>query len=154
MWLVIRTRKGCNSQPCHNFIMSFNWRIKMRKEIDITGKRFGRLMAICKSSKKNKWLFKCDCGKEKEILKYNVTQGATKSCGCLETESRKLKTKREKNPEKYIGLSYNNLTIKSFDHYNKNGQMYFLCSCSCGNEKIIRHSHLKRGRNKILRMFN
>lgn len=58
---------------------------------DISGQKFGRLTAIkyISSSKPEVpfWLFKCSCGNEKKLLKYNVTQGKTKSCGCLNIEN-------------------------------------------------------------------
>ena len=54
---------------------------------DLTGQKFAMLTAV-KPIKQNKikqviWLFKCDCGKEKEILGISVTQGNSKSCGCI-----------------------------------------------------------------------
>jgi hypothetical protein len=42
----------------------------MPKALDLTGKRFGRLIAISKAESRNGktyWLCKCDCGVEKEI---------------------------------------------------------------------------------------
>jgi len=55
---------------------------------DITNQVFGKLTAIKFSHKAGKqkkpyWLFKCDCGKEKIIPKFRVTEYYTKSCGCL-----------------------------------------------------------------------
>lgn len=58
----------------------------MKKEKDITGQRFGNLVAIKKVEKKKNrtfWLFKCDCGNEKEINKSSVLSGRSKSCGCF-----------------------------------------------------------------------
>ncbi|KKN91257.1 hypothetical protein LCGC14_0221250 [marine sediment metagenome] len=62
----------------------------MPKLIDLTGKRFGRLVVICRD-KKNRfgtlcWLCLCDCGKEKIILCGSLKSGKTKSCGCLRKE--------------------------------------------------------------------
>lgn len=57
-----------------------------RTAIDITGQRFSRLTAIRRVEDRNKkayWLFRCDCGVEKEIRKNRVTTGKIKSCGCL-----------------------------------------------------------------------
>ena len=58
--------------------------------IDITGKRFGRLIALkCVGSNKNKvkvWLCRCDCGNEKEIIGQSLILGNTKSCGCIQKE--------------------------------------------------------------------
>lgn len=59
------------------------------KQKDITGQKFNRLTAIKPIEKrKNKWvwLFRCDCGKELVIDKYNVMEGHTRSCGCYKLE--------------------------------------------------------------------
>ena len=57
-----------------------------KRSIDITGKTFGGLTAIEHSrttvARREYWLFQCDCGSKKEILKYNVTSGRIKNCGC------------------------------------------------------------------------
>ena len=57
----------------------------MPKAVDLTGKRFGSLIALNKEQSQNGhtyWRFKCDCGKEKIIQTAHVTQGLTKTCGC------------------------------------------------------------------------
>jgi hypothetical protein len=58
-----------------------------RKNIfrDLTGQRFGQLVAIeyIKSSKRSKWLCVCDCGKETNVITDNLTRGHTTSCGCI-----------------------------------------------------------------------
>jgi hypothetical protein len=61
-------------------------RIKTCK--DISGIKYGRLTAIRKSDlgKHPRWLFKCECGKEKVILKFHVIRGNIKSCGCYSKE--------------------------------------------------------------------
>lgn len=53
-------------------------------KVDLTGRKFGRLTAIKKttSGKNPKWLCKCDCGVEKEIQYSALTSGKTVSCGC------------------------------------------------------------------------
>ena len=68
----------------------------MGKLIDLTGKRFGRLVVVRRVSDHIKpngkklvmWECKCDCGNVKEILGSNLTRGLTKSCGCLGYENR------------------------------------------------------------------
>lgn len=60
----------------------------MPKAIDITGQRFGKLVAIKRVPSRNYhtyWLCKCDCGNEKEIQTAHLTSGATTSCGCEHT---------------------------------------------------------------------
>lgn len=62
---------------------------------DITKQKFGRLIAVKFSHKrkyKHYWLFKCECGNETIARKDKVISGHTKSCGCLNKESR-IKTK-------------------------------------------------------------
>lgn len=57
--------------------------------IDISGKKFNRLTAICfdhRSGKDYYWKFKCDCGKEKIIRKNSVMSGKVVSCGCYHNE--------------------------------------------------------------------
>jgi hypothetical protein len=55
--------------------------------VDITGQRYGMLVAIYPTNKRTKnggyiWVFKCDCGKVKDIPSNSVRSGLVKSCGC------------------------------------------------------------------------
>lgn len=47
-------------------------------------KKYGRLIIVEEHGEK--YLCKCDCGKIKEIRKYDVLNGKTKSCGCLQKQ--------------------------------------------------------------------
>lgn len=63
---------------------------------DLTGRRFGRLVVIKRISPighKVRWLCHCDCGAEKDIAAYELTSGNTRSCGCLQAESRRMPKK-------------------------------------------------------------
>lgn len=54
--------------------------------IDLTGKRFGRLIVkkLHYSTPKRKyWLCQCNCGNEKIIVGDHLSNGNTRSCGCL-----------------------------------------------------------------------
>ncbi len=70
----------------------------MRSFIDLTGKRFDRLLVVEKRGYKKYpsggssalWLVRCDCGKEKVVLGVNLRNGGSKSCGCLKEEQRGL----------------------------------------------------------------
>lgn len=56
---------------------------------DVTGQRFGRLVAIRRLPPRNKrtfWLWRCDCGTEKAINLPHVKAGKIVSCGCYLTE--------------------------------------------------------------------
>ena len=60
--------------------------------IDLTGQKFGRL-TVLKQNGKDKWggslwLCLCECGKQKTIKSNLLRRGCTRSCGCLQYETR------------------------------------------------------------------
>ena len=59
---------------------------KESREADITGQRFGMLIAVERVGKPNarltKWRYKCDCGQEIITTMRSVSDGSRKSCGC------------------------------------------------------------------------
>ncbi|WP_010050465.1 MULTISPECIES: AP2 domain-containing protein [Lactobacillales] len=71
-----------------------------RKKLDLTGQRFGRLVAIRDSGERGiarevLWECKCDCGEISFVRSGSLRSGNTESCGCLskEVNSKKIKTK-------------------------------------------------------------
>lgn len=61
------------------------------KIIDLTGQRFGRLVAmkyIGRENGRTLWQCKCDCGNESITGYSNLLSGNTRSCGCMEEENR------------------------------------------------------------------
>ena len=70
------------------------------KARDLTGKRFGRLIAqysFKNESGRRYWHCICDCGGETDVLVDHLTRNVTQSCGCLQAEMRKtLASRREK----------------------------------------------------------
>lgn len=71
--------------------------------INLIGKRFGLLVVIKRvdNDKYNKirYLCKCDCGKEKIILRNSLTSKRTVSCGCVQ----KKRAKFANTTHKYTG---------------------------------------------------
>lgn len=69
--------------------------------IDITGKKFGRLLVIKRTNDHitpkghhiTMWECKCDCGNTKTITGHALKQGFTKSCGCISKKHGKTKTR-------------------------------------------------------------
>lgn len=56
------------------------------RSLDITGKRFGKLVAVERLDKKfniYQWKCKCDCGNEHITLVSTLQRGDCKSCGCI-----------------------------------------------------------------------
>lgn len=66
----------------------------MTKVLDLTGMRFGRLVALrysrkheaASGAKQTLWLCRCDCGTEREFRLGDLRSGNTLSCGCLKSE--------------------------------------------------------------------
>ena len=60
--------------------------------IDITGQKFGRLVAIKATEGRSKkgvlWLCQCDCGNTKLVASTHLRCGSVRSCGCLKEELR------------------------------------------------------------------
>jgi len=57
----------------------------MPAKIDVTGQRFGRMVALSPLPPRNKrtfWLWRCDCGTEKAVSLVHVKGGKIVSCGC------------------------------------------------------------------------
>src|ERR1700748_2047251 len=57
--------------------------------VDITGQRFGRMVALNFTGKMDRmrkaiWKFKCDCGNTSETTADRAIQKIARSCGCLE----------------------------------------------------------------------
>lgn len=63
--------------------------VDMRRVKNLTGQRFGKLVALrCVGKDRHNnavWLCRCDCGCEKEIVSRALVSGSSRSCGCLET---------------------------------------------------------------------
>ena len=64
-------------------------------EANIAGTRYGRLVVICRSGRKeypcgataSLWMCQCDCGKMVEATTSSLRSGNTLSCGCLHREN-------------------------------------------------------------------
>lgn len=113
---------------------------------DMTGERYGRLVVtemvphyrnghtFCKCL--------CDCGNEKIIDPGNLRAGRTKSCGCLERESRYNRNHSKLHP----GDRINHLTLlKDTGKRMKNKMIVWECKCDCGNIIEVPTSYLIKG---------
>jgi hypothetical protein len=76
----------------------------MTKVRDVTGERFGRLLAIAEHyprryRKARRWLCRCDCGNMHVVSFYDLARCDTGrgvlSCGCLQKERARESSKRE-----------------------------------------------------------
>ena len=96
--------------------------------IDLTNKKFGRLLVLEKTNLKSKngalWKCKCDCGNILNVAKKHLLYGHSRSCGCYAKKIASEKAKKyfsiaaEKN---YVeGTNLLNLTCK-VSKRNKSG---------------------------------
>ncbi len=72
----------------------------MGKPIDLTGKRFGRLIVV-RFARKNKfgllyWSCLCDCGEKRVVRGNDLRGGISKSCGCFQREQASNWTSKNK----------------------------------------------------------
>lgn len=62
----------------------------MPKKIDLTGQKFGRLIALYKNGNTSSglvlWHCKCECGNECDKVGVELRRGRVKSCGCATRE--------------------------------------------------------------------
>lgn len=115
--------------------------------IDLTNQRFGRLIVLNKNPFKKShrgvyWNCICDCGNYCTVCSIDLRQGKTKSCGCLQKES------RHKRLIDLTGQRFNYLMVLQLDKEKteKYHTTYWICQCLlCNNIKTIKGSHLKNG---------
>lgn len=102
--------------------------------IDLTGQRFGKLVAIEKVEPKpdgvTRWLCRCDCGNDHIVSYTNLKNGHVTSCGC-------------KKAHDLTGKVFGKLTVlyRSDKKHKKGNHEYplWVCQCECG-EIVLRMS--------------
>lgn len=103
---------------------------------DLTGRRFGKLVAMRPGSKtksgRTTWVCRCDCGKEKEILAYSLKCGDTRSCGCEHYPCRPLHS--------LVGSRVGKLVVLEYLPGSK-----YKCLCDCGNVVEVKTDKLSHG---------
>ena len=130
------------SQSCGCLQKEIASELGKQKRIDLTGERFGKLVALYPiySEDKDKhtlWHCKCDCGNECDIDMGNLRSGKSQSCGCTHSKQEeniiKILTKNQ-IPFKYQ-YRFKDLAIKEFDFYINNkyileydGQQHFFAT--------------------------
>lgn len=106
----------------------------MPAAIDISGRRYGRLTAMCPdfSTDKRRWLFMCDCGTSVLMPSSYASSGRTSSCGCLRRETT-AKNRFIDQTGKRIGR----LTVlRALPVRTIHKHVQWECLCDCGNSTI------------------
>jgi hypothetical protein len=107
--------------------------------IDLTGQRFGRLVALCRQSpyrtKDIRWLCQCDCGEQRSVVGASLRRGLQKSCGCLRREIIAA-VSRERPLHDLTGRRFGRLIVVSLAP-KRGGNRSWLCRCDCGRETAV-----------------
>ena len=145
----------------------------MGKCTDLTGQKFGQLTVIKRGENdkynKARWWCKCDCGNPKLVLviSNNLTNGNTKSCGCLHIETSTKNGRKNKKYNRYdlsgeYGIGWTSNTNEEFyfdlEDYDKikdycwlkhidNKNYITICTRDCKANKIICLHQLITGKN-------
>lgn len=118
----------------------------MGKKLDVTGQRFGALVAIKPTELRHRqsvnWLFKCDCGKEVIYPVNSVKAGREKSCGC---QINRNKPKPRESKLK-IGDQFADLTVIRIVGKDKDRHFTAEVKCKCGEIFLTRDTLLRCGR--------
>ena len=116
---------------------------------DLTGLRFGRLVAIHprprqKAGEPIRWECKCDCGNTTVVLGASLCSGVTKSCGCI---------RRGAHCPDLLGQRFGMLTV--LEHAVRTpGNRAWKCVCDCGGTCMASTSELTTGRRKSCGCIN
>jgi len=99
--------------------------------IDLTGRRFGRLVVLDRAPNHKKqvvWRCMCDCGTVREVQGGHLRAGKIVSCGCYQSDnSRRRATRHGKHGSKLymVWLSMrqrcNNPNSRDYPHYGARG---------------------------------
>lgn len=111
--------------------------------IDLTGKRFGRLLVLEEAYTKNKriyWKCLCDCGTICYVCGVELREGKTKSCGCLKSE---MTTKRCLID--ITGQRFGKLVVLYRVPTINGNWVTWRCQCDCGNIVDVPSCNLRYG---------
>ena len=130
--------------------------IKQPHYKNLVGMKFGRLLVLKRvpapEGKKKAAFFEClcDCGNKKIIQGFLLSNGTTRSCGCLAKE---VRTQTGKNSQGRVskkriditGKRFGRLTVLEPVKRSNYAGILWRCVCDCGNETITTGSKLRSG---------
>lgn len=110
--------------------------------IDLTGQRFGKLTVVRMAERRGGrvyWLCRCDCGNETIAAAGNLRSGSVRQC-----HDCRMKQQGDTRREDLTGQRFGRLTVVS-QAENRGRYVMWNCVCDCGNEIVVRASHLQSG---------
>lgn len=156
---------------CYN--KEVNRKRKGEKVKDITDQKFGRLTALYRLERTDKyyssyWLCECECGNKVEVRINQLTTGKTKSCGCLNRELSSKRMSGENHPfwgvkgEKHFKWNPNLTdderedkrdTVENY-HFRKNVFKRDDYTCQCCNRKSKKGNPITLNAHHIVNYYN
>jgi|WetSurSiteA1Bulk_404760.scaffolds.fasta_scaffold00380_20 hypothetical protein len=137
---------GCYGKEVSKENGEKNGRKNKDRPIDLTGKRFGRLITkywFRNINNRIYWYCVCDCGNNITTYGSNLTRGLTKSCGCYSRE--KLSERKFKN---LVGKRFGKLIVQYDTKIRKRKRVLWHCLCDCGKETNVSSTNLQEGHTK------
>lgn len=112
----------------------------------LSSKRFGRWVVqdtVSVTVKgERKLLCRCDCGTERYVLERSLKSGGSTSCGCVRKENARKAVEHDLQGRKFGELT----VLSEAAHQRKNGGVWWLCRCSCGQNYEVPGTLLVTGR--------
>lgn len=114
-----------------------------RNYADITGTRYGFLVAVTPTNKSSSerskiWKCLCDCGTEVTASARNLRRGYKKSCGC-------------RNPQRVVHLAGRRFgwwTVLRRAPVVHKTEARWVCQCKCGRNAVVSGKALRYGMSK------
>lgn len=103
--------------------------------IDMTGQRFGQLLAVEYMPKDKRWLIRCDCGVEFKANGFSVRAGLVKTCG-------------HGRRHDMVGMRFGRLTVVERHGTSLGGTYTWRCQCDCGDVSNVDGNSLRNGYTK------
>ena len=129
----------------------------MPKKIDLTNKRFGKLIVLSQAENIQTpngrshvaWNCWCDCGNTCVVRGDNLRNGHTSSCGCMAAENRRQAGLGRKLPLE--GKRFGKLLVQEDSgKRDSRGGVIWKCLCDCGNTTFVSTSNLTRGKEATI----
>ena len=128
-------------------------RTRKKRGNDLTGKRFGKLVAIEPTDKKKNgyviWRCLCDCGNVTMLPSRYLKNGWTTDCGCV--ENRRYHDLTGKRFGKLVVTNVAKETLPDGTKQEvrtRDGRVMWDCTCDCGNKIRVPGSQLLAGYRK------
>lgn len=122
-------------------------RARASRMTDITGQRFGRLLAVKAAQTgggRVMWECQCDCGKAVSRSSKNLVNGTATSCGCRKAEAAAENIENRKVCA--VGMRFGKLVVTGEMTIGSTSRKMCECSCDCGSKKTVAYADLYSGK--------